>query len=488
VAKRRSLILAGGGMKVAYQAGAMQVWLDEAGLEFDHVDGSSGGVFNLAMLCQGMSGSEIADNWRELRALDAVGVNWRALRHPLTPPSMGTLEGMRRKVFPRWGIDIDAIRATSLEATFNTYNFTRHELAVIEPAELTEDLLLSAVSLPMWFPPVVIDGETYIDAVYISDANVEEAIARGADELWVIWTVSERSLWQGGFLGNYFGIIETAANGHFRRIIRRVEESNAAIARGEEGEFGRHIEVRIQRGEVPLNYLLNLSSDRFAAAVERGVREARAWCEEQGIPYTPRAPRAPSGEPSGVRFDEVMRGRVGDSEMVMRLSIAAESIDRFVADPAHEATVAGVVEWPGGGGTLAIEGGAFNLFVDEGDPTVKRMLYRLLVRGADGRALTISGHKRIDRSSGRGLWHETTTLFTRVLDGHVDADGEGDAAEVANGVVHVLPRDFARQLASFRASGPTPGARAAALRRFGVLFMGGLWDVYGRRLLPTSPV
>ena len=60
--KKRSLILAGGGIKVAFQAGALQVWLDEAGLTFDHVDGASGGVFNLAMMCQGMSGLEIADN------------------------------------------------------------------------------------------------------------------------------------------------------------------------------------------------------------------------------------------------------------------------------------------------------------------------------------------------------------------------------------------------------------------------------------------
>jgi len=35
--KKRSLIMAGGGIKVAFQAGALQVWLDEAGLTFDHV-------------------------------------------------------------------------------------------------------------------------------------------------------------------------------------------------------------------------------------------------------------------------------------------------------------------------------------------------------------------------------------------------------------------------------------------------------------------
>jgi len=41
----RSLMLAGGGIKVGYQAGCLQVLLDEAGLKFDHVDGASGGCF-----------------------------------------------------------------------------------------------------------------------------------------------------------------------------------------------------------------------------------------------------------------------------------------------------------------------------------------------------------------------------------------------------------------------------------------------------------
>ena len=69
---KRALIMAGGGTKVAFQAGVLQVWLDEAGLQFDHADGASGGVFNLAMYCQGMSGTEIADNWRNNRPLRGV--------------------------------------------------------------------------------------------------------------------------------------------------------------------------------------------------------------------------------------------------------------------------------------------------------------------------------------------------------------------------------------------------------------------------------
>ena len=73
---KRSLILAGGGLKVAFQAGVLQVWLDEAGLKFDHVDGASGGVFNLAMLCQGMSGRTMADNWRKTNPAQGISLNF----------------------------------------------------------------------------------------------------------------------------------------------------------------------------------------------------------------------------------------------------------------------------------------------------------------------------------------------------------------------------------------------------------------------------
>src|SRR5438128_1883892 len=115
--KKRSLILAGGGIKVSFQAGVLQVWLDEAGIEFVHID-----------------------------------------------------------------------------------------------------------------------AETYIDAVYMTDANIEEAIRRGADELWVIWTVSEKDEWHPGFVATYFQIIETSADGHYRAALKRIAENNAAIGRGEPGE------------------------------------------------------------------------------------------------------------------------------------------------------------------------------------------------------------------------------------------------------------
>lgn len=66
-------MLAGGGLKIPFQAGVMQVWLDEAGIEFDHADGVSAACFNLAMWAQGMSGRQIADNWRNFKPLASTG-------------------------------------------------------------------------------------------------------------------------------------------------------------------------------------------------------------------------------------------------------------------------------------------------------------------------------------------------------------------------------------------------------------------------------
>src|SRR5438477_1802237 len=103
--KKRSLILAGGGLKVAFQAGVLQVWLDEAGLTFDHVDAASGGTFNLAMMCQGMSGAQIAQNWRKFDPKIGLDLNGRELAKLFFADSLATLDGYRKNVFSVWGLD-----------------------------------------------------------------------------------------------------------------------------------------------------------------------------------------------------------------------------------------------------------------------------------------------------------------------------------------------------------------------------------------------
>ena len=165
-----------------------------------------------------MTGRKIADNWRALAPIDGLSFNWAQYERLFFARSLFTLDNYRRKVFPGWGLNWPQIRASKHDVTFNIYNFGKHRLEVVEAANMDEDRLCAVVSLPMWFPPVVLDGDTYIDAVFVTDGNVEEAIRRGADEIWVIWTVSESGTWEDGFVANYFQIIEAAANGRFRFI------------------------------------------------------------------------------------------------------------------------------------------------------------------------------------------------------------------------------------------------------------------------------
>jgi len=467
-ARKRALILAGGGLKVAFQAGVLQVWLDEAGLEFDLADGASGGVFNLAMWCQGRTGTEIADAWRRTSPLRLVEPNVRVWR------SLLAYGRFRRNVLrDTWRLDWDAIRRSERTATFNAYNFSRQELTVWEPHEMDEDRLIACVSLPTWFPPVTIDGDTFVDAVYASDADVEAALARGATELWVIWTVSRRDVWHGGFVNQYFQTIELVANWRLRTALRRIAASNAAIARGERGDYPHHVEVKELSAEVPIHYLFVLSAKRLHDAVDLGVQEARKWCRERGIHLDPPAPAPRDG---GVRFTETMRGSFAFGgpggameDLDVRLTVDIPHVGRFVDDERHQAPMHGTVHSESLGGSRAVERATFNLFVREGWSQRKKMLYRAFFRDGVGRPLTLAGEKLAPGPDGPRPWRDLTTLYVRILRGHVEQDGAAEL--VGEGTLRLTPAAFAEQLTSFR-------GRPLAVLRFFVFFASSVLDTY----------
>jgi predicted acylesterase/phospholipase RssA len=531
-AKNRSLIMAGGGIKVAYQAGCLQVLLDEAGLSFDHVDGASGGCFNAVMLCSGMTGRQIADNWRNLNPLDMVTFNIREYEKLFWARSIATLEKLPTKVFPQWGLDWERIRACkSPVTTFNVYNFSKKRLEVIENKDLTEDMLLASVALPMWFPPIVRDGETYFDAVYCTDGNVGEAVRRGADEIWCVWTVADQPEYRDGFLAQYFHIIETVSDTKFFREWEEVTAVNLAIARHgqntsrptpdlqlREGyrESGqdvlpppgrKHVEQRLIKQEVPLHYLINLSQDRLAEAVELGVRDARKYCRELGLlskAADPGPSRLVTEVPVGLEFTEVMKGffkvgadspemgeQVGKREknrLDFKLTVHIEDLDDFLRMPEHEARATGTVDCELLGGQMPITAGRFQLFVIEdrgniSNPANREMRYGLEFRAPSGTDYLLEGVKHVHDDPGFDVWADLTTLFTRVY-----RMEDGKRVPFAAGVLHIHLLDFIQQLTTFRvhhASGPAQ--TLSSLTRFGEFFLGRAWDVYARRVLDYAP-
>ncbi|WP_159697778.1 GMC oxidoreductase [Arthrobacter sp. 18067] len=217
-------------------------------------------------------------------------------------------------------------------------------------------------------------------------------------------------------------------------------------------------------------------------------------------------PGAQSKDATSVRFTEQMHGwfspgitdpekgrslgRDRSRKIMFELTIIAEDIDAFVADPNHPAKTEGYVLADYFGGRMPVERGWFNLFVedtsDDGAPA-RRMLYRLWLRDPGGTPFTFTGHKLIHNEAGFDLWADTTTLYATILRGHVPPEsglpaveeGTGREGIVGAGILFIRPLDFAKQLTTFRAEGPAP---AAGLVAFGKLFGGELWQVYGRGL------
>jgi alpha/beta hydrolase family protein len=179
-------------------------------------------------------------------------------------------------------------------------------------------------------------------------------------------------------------------------------------------------------------------------------------------------------------------GQRARRRLAFDVEIEIDDVDRHIRDPAHTARLAGRLECEELGGVLPVADGVFNLYVAEGERAA-RMRYRLFARDRDGNDLTLSGFKVLADDPNFDVWTDTTTLFVRVLPGRVDdaaeeAGGDRLAAQaLATGILRISFAHFLRLLASIRTEGPSRGHREAAVARFGALFAGELWRVYGGR-------
>jgi predicted acylesterase/phospholipase RssA len=222
-AARRSLVLAGGGMRVAYQAGVL-VALEQAGLKFHHVDGTSGGTINLSMVLSGLPVAEICSRWRTLNPRQfAAPLPMRTYLSSVHWPGLSGGRGLRDRVFPHLGIDPAAIRqAEGVTGTYNVANFASKSSEVIEHTSVDLDLLVAGVSLPVLMPGVGWQGATYADAVWIRDSNVPEAIRRGSEEVWLVWCIGNTPRYRSGLFRQYVHMIEMAATGSLLADLSRL--------------------------------------------------------------------------------------------------------------------------------------------------------------------------------------------------------------------------------------------------------------------------
>ncbi len=343
---RRSLLLAGGGIRVAYQAGVL-VALEEAGLRFHHADGTSGGTFNLAMLLSGVSPDEACRRWRDLKVLSFASV-WPLRRLLAGPPypALGTAAGIRDRVFPALGVDVERIRsAQGIDGTFNVCDFASKACIAVPHTEADLDVLTAGVSLPVFSPAVERGGRTLIDAVWIKDTNLSEALRRGAEELWLVWCIGNHGVYRDGAFQQYVHMIEIAANGALQEELALVRERGARL--------------HVIRPRVPLPLDPDFFFGRVDAStlIAMGYRDAAAYLDapqEDGVAPDAEATRMEDPVP-GVAFRERLTG----DGLELRLGWEVDDLETFMADP--KGTVVGDVTHPELGARRLARSGPFRV-------------------------------------------------------------------------------------------------------------------------------
>ncbi len=444
--ERRSLVLAGGGMRVAYQAGVLTA-LEQAGLRFHHVDGSSGGTMNLSMLFCGQDSEEIGQRWRALRQRHfAALLPWRDYLGTLRWPALSGAQGVREKVFPQLGIDPDLIRRVDgVVGTYNVRNFATKTAEVVEHQNIDLDLLLAAISLPILMPAVMRRGTPYTDAVWVRDSNIPEAVARGSDEIWLVWCIGNTPAYHNGLFRQYVHMIEMAANGSLLRDLGYIADRWPR----------RPVRVHVIKPEypLPLDPAYFTGQIDAAALIALGYQDAWRYLDKPAplsAPWQPgitRMREAPAGAAarlvlagsftpacpeSGGRPAPDNRDGTG-----ITLHLRLQARGQSSAGAPRELTVAGDVSAPGLRPHTLIERGVAVLDPDAGltlrlgwhDNAGPRSL--LAVPGASGRGLAVT--LRDDR----------------------------DGGVIGTGTVPVAWRRLARALASVHATDSASAAQAA---------------------------
>jgi NTE family protein len=387
---RRSLVLAGGGMRVAWQTGV--VWaLEEHGYTFDHVDGTSGGIMTTGMLLSGQSPAEMARRWSDLpvRGFSSLLPFTEYVKGPWSLPALGDADGVLDKVFPGLGIDVDEIRRSSVEGTFNLVDFVTKTCVPVPHTDVDPGLLAAGMSLPLFMPPLRRDGHVWTDAVWVQDANVTEALRRGADEVWLVWCIGNSPYWGDGPLEQYVHMIEMSANGALFAELAAAD---------------RDFVLHVVKPTHPLPLDPEFFTGRIGAdtLVAMGYRDAVAYLDaaRSGGVAKDHTCTAMQDSPRGVRFRERMRGEIEGADLTLDVAVELPLDGEEAAWP--RARLVGHIDHEPWGGRVLLAHGRCEV-ADE------VLTYRADVR-IDGTWQQVWARRDFHDDPGPDLWEDARNL------------------------------------------------------------------------------
>lgn len=496
---KRALILAGGGMRVAYQAGVLRA-LFESGYRFEHVDGTSGGIINTAMMFSDLSADEMCNRWETLNVKDFV--SYMPLFDYVKPfdlKAMGDADGIVNKVFPHLGIDVKKInKVKGMTGSFNVCNYTNKTNEVIPHDKIDLDLLVAGISLPIFMPPVKKGKYLYMDSVWIKDANLMEGVKRGAEELWVIWCIGNSDEYKDGLFNQYVHMIELSANGGLFEEFERIREINERISNGEI-VYGHTAPIKLHlikpEHPLPLDPELYFGHINTATLIGMGYSDAKQYLKtmsKNGLPFESSVTKMKEAE-IGVTFREKMiggfalgvtdpkegmkKGKAEGTKLSLNVSIIVHDLRKFISNVKHTGLIFGNIDFSAFGGKILAKSGKFNLFSPTDDADLKVLVYELCFE-YNGDDYFLSGKKMIKDDPGFDLWKDTTTLFTHM---HRGSDKTGTI--IGAGILELKPRELMKLISSMHITNAgSTKEKIKATREFGQFFMGEFWDSYAKKL------
>ena len=497
---RRALVLPGGGLRLSYQVGILLA-LEQAGLGFQIMDGTSGGSLNMSMLLCGLPPQDMARRWRSLKLQDTV--SFLPLKDYLQADQIGALadgRGFRDKVLPHLGIDIDRIRAaTGVQASYNLLDYGAKAVAVIPSTAIDADLLIAGMSLPGVFPPLHRDGKTYLDTGFVQDANLSEAVRQGAEELWLLWGLGNTGVYRGDPLHLYVQMLEMSANAALNQQLAAITDLNRRIAKGD-SPFGqtRAITVHVVRPEHALPLDPDLFSGRIdhATLIDMGYADGWQYLSQVGLDQPGGSVQAPPATDNptrmvdpvpGVRLQFEFAGDLtmasGGARLPVRLNLCVHvhDLDQFIAAPAPQAPLTGRLQ----GAPLAAGGTEPQPVVcgTEPQPVLggsyrqstlpdrsREIVYRMQLRHGE-RLLALVATQTLRDDPGFDRWQDLSTLSVKLSDGDT-AWASGDLRLSLPDLKHWLGTVQATETRSLTEATRTVG-------RYARFFLRELSDVYG---------
>lgn len=483
---RRALVLPGGGLRLSYQAGILTA-LEEAGMAFQFMDGTSGGSLNLSMLLSGLSPTEIGQRWRTLRLIDTI--SFLPIEDCLKVENLqgvGDADGFRNKVLPHFGIDFAAIhQVNAVNANYNVLDYANKAVKTISHQNIDEDMIIAGMSLPGVFPPVRKEGGIYLDTGFVQDANLIEAVRNAAEEIWVLWGLGNTGVYRGGILHLYVQMLEVSANTALNNQLETIRELNHRIEKGD-SPYGqtRPIQVHVIRPDhpLPLDPDLYLGKIDHATLIEMGYADGKAYLQNltrgtnQINPTNPSRMKDPA---PGIRFSQHLAGYLNFQEhpdikedLKLSLTVHIDHLEAFVNDPQHTARVTGHLNNPAIGTFRMLTEGRFTLEKNVSKRT-RKITYEFSVE-KDHQDYNFILEQVLHDDLGLDLWRDLSTLSLKLFKGHVE-----NKNLIAIGTLRLPLAGIKDLIKSFHATEATSFTEQIAIKgRFASFFLGELYDVY----------